>query len=80
MKRYRNLSGTSGVTFYEDGPDFIKVQFGELEGIIYVYDYVVPGAADVEQLKALALAGRGLSTYISQRVGNRFRRTEARPR
>jgi len=74
MKPYGN--GGSGVARYEDGPDFIKVQFRHGRGDIYVYDYEVPGIADVERMKALAAAGSGLSTYISQHVGNRYRRKE----
>lgn len=77
MKRYANRSGTSGVTFFEDGPDFIKVQFGETDDVLYVYDYVAPGAADVERMKVLAVAGRGLGTYISQHVRERYRRKES---
>jgi hypothetical protein len=79
MKRYANRAGTSGVAFFDDGPDFIKVQFNESDDFIYVYDHVVPGATDVAHMKALAAAGRGLSTYISQHVRDRYRRKEPRP-
>jgi len=78
MKRYANRSGTSGVSFYDDGQDFIKVQFGEFDDWIYVYDHVRPGIAEVAHMKALAATGRGLSTYISQHVRDRYRRKEPR--
>lgn len=78
MKRYGNHSGNSGVAFFDDGPDFIKVQFHESASVVYVYDYVTPGAADVERMKALAAEGHGLSGYISQHVGDRYRRKESR--
>ncbi|HXT16160.1 MAG TPA: hypothetical protein VN706_11060 [Gemmatimonadaceae bacterium] len=78
MKRYGNRSGHSGVAFFDDGPDFIKVQFGETDTVVYVYDHVIPGAADVARMKALAVAGRGLSSYISQHVRDRYRRKENR--
>lgn len=78
MKRYGNRAGNSGVAYYDDGPDFIKVQFGETDDVAYIYDHVVPGAADVAHMKALAAAGRGLSTFISQHVRNRYRRKEPR--
>jgi hypothetical protein len=78
MKRYGNRSGHSGVAFFEDGPDFIKIQFVGSAKEVYVYDHVIPGAADVTRMKALAVAGRGLSAYIRQRVGKRYRRIELR--
>jgi hypothetical protein len=76
MKPYRNLSGTSGVTAYEVGPDFIRVRFRETPDVVYLYDYESPGAAHVERMKALAEEGRGLSGYISQQVRERYRRKE----
>lgn len=78
MKRYGNHSGNSGVAFFDDGPDFIKVQFHSADDRVYVYDHVVPGAYDVARMKALAATGRGLSTYISQHVRDRYHHTESR--
>lgn len=75
MERYRNLEGESGVTSYEAGADYIKVQFRN--GATYVYDHVTPGAEHVERMKDLARAGRGLSTYISRHVRAAFARKEA---
>ncbi|HEY4218738.1 MAG TPA: hypothetical protein VGM67_16465 [Gemmatimonadaceae bacterium] len=66
------------MTFFDDGPDFIKIQFGATDDVVYVYDHVIPGATDVARMKALAVAGRGLSTYISQHVRDRYRRKETR--
>lgn len=67
MKRYRNLSGDSGVVAYEIGRDWIRVKFRKKE-VIYTYTYARPGAPHVEAMKRLAIAGRGLCTYISQNV------------
>lgn len=64
MKRYRNLSGKSGVVRYGIGPDFIDVEFGS--GAIYRYSHDSAGEDDIEEMKKRAAAGRGLSTYISQ--------------
>jgi len=72
MQRYRNLSGDSGVRAYECGRDAIKVRFAN--GETYVYDAQVPGAEDVARMQALAVAGRGLSTYIAQQVRERYAR------
>jgi hypothetical protein len=74
MERYQNLSGDSGVEYYECGPDSIKVRFRN--GPTYVYDDVKPGSQHVMLMKELARAGKGLSTYISQHVGTDYARTE----
>jgi hypothetical protein len=70
MVRYRNLDGDSGVTDYEAGPDFIVVRFRN--GQDYLYDHRRPGRHAVEMMKRRAEAGRGLSTYISQHVRERY--------
>lgn len=66
MKRYRNLEGHSGVLAYDIRDTAIAVKF--VGGDVYDYTYARPGRAHVEEMKRLALAGRGLSTYISQHV------------
>jgi len=66
MKKYKNISGSSGITAYETGPDWIKVKF--TSGTVYKYNYSKPGRHHVEKMKSLAEEGRGLSTYISQNV------------
>ena len=64
MQRYQNKSGTSGVTAFEIGDDYIKVRFKTNE--IYTYNYSIPGSEMVEEMKVLAFKGKGLSTYISR--------------
>lgn len=70
MPRYKNLSGSSGVGSYETGDDHIIVRF--VNGDAYYYSYKRPGKLLVERMKKLAAAGKGLSTYISQRVRERY--------
>lgn len=70
MERYRNLSGDSGVIAYRLSRDSIAVEFRG--GAIYLYDFAVPGRREVEEMTRLAIAGRGLSTYISRAVGERY--------
>jgi hypothetical protein len=70
MVRYKNLDGNSGVVAYEAGVDFIKVQFAG--GVVYLYNNTTSGKNHVEQMKALAARGRGLSTYISTVVKDRY--------
>ena len=65
MNPYTSSSGkASGVTAYETGSDFIIVQFKAKEK--YTYSYNSAGRAAVEKMKELALAGKGLSTYITK--------------
>ena len=70
MKRYKNLSGNSGVLAYETGKDYIKVKFRD--GDVYLYNYFRPGRDMVKQMKELAEEGRGLSTFISRYVRERY--------
>ena len=72
MQRYLNLSGNSGVTAYEIGVDYILVQFRK--GKLYRYSHACAGRHHVEYMKTLAVAGRGLGTYISQHVHDSFDR------
>lgn len=70
MTPYKNLSGESGVTAYDIGPDFIEVRFAS--GTTYRYDVDSAGAANVERMKTLARAGRGLSTFIAVHVRDAY--------
>jgi hypothetical protein len=64
MKRYRNLSGNSGVAAYDDGPGFILVRF--TGGDTYRYTDASAGAPVVAEMQRLARAGRGLSSFIAR--------------
>ena len=71
MKFYRHVGDDEpGVTGYEIGPDFIVVRFRR--GDRYLYNYKIPGRDDVERMKKLAVAGRGLSTFISRHIRTRY--------
>ncbi len=70
MKRYRNLGGDSGIVAYEDGEDFIRVQFSDSS--IYLYDYTCPGPNEVEHMKQLAEEGQGLNSFISRVIRKRY--------
>lgn len=67
MKPYRNINGSSGVVLYEIGSDFVRVKFVR-DGPVYRYSSARAGKMHVDRMKDLALAGRGLGTYISQNV------------
>lgn len=70
MKQYRNLSGKSGIKAYETGEDFIKIKF--ITGEMYLYTYSSAGKKIIEKMKLFASEGKGLSTYISQTVKDKF--------
>ena len=74
MERYGNLSGDSGVSAYEIGSDFIRVEFSS--GRIYLYTYISTGSDDIESMKKLATDGRGLNTFINTTVRKRYARRE----
>lgn len=64
MTRYSNLSGTSGVRAYQLETTAILVEFKDRTQ--YRYSYASAGVANVEHMKRLAEAGRGLATFIRQ--------------
>lgn len=70
MKKYKNLSGKSGVLAYEPGTDYIKIKF--TDGSVYLYTYKSAGKNLIEKMKQLAIEGKGLSTYISRVVKDKF--------
>ena len=72
MPRYARLSGDAGVVSYESTRDSITLTF--VNGDRYLYTHARPGRAAVERMKALAEAGRGLSTFVSQHVREAYER------
>lgn len=70
MKRYKKLNGDSGVSFYEEGRDFIKVRFNA--GDMYLYTSKSVGSVAIKQMKLLAKKGKGLSTFISRFVKDKY--------
>jgi hypothetical protein len=64
VQPYQNLSGNSGIVEFKNQPDFIIVRFAR--GDLYVYMSEILGRRHVEEMKRLAVAGKGLSTYITQ--------------
>jgi len=66
MERYPNLSGRSGIAFFELGTDSITVQFRD--GATYLYNHDSAGAPHINQMKQLARAGSGLNSYIDRYV------------
>ncbi|HAH32538.1 MAG TPA: hypothetical protein DCL44_09530 [Elusimicrobia bacterium] len=72
MKRYKNLSGNSAVTAYEIGKDSVKVRF--TTNSVFIYSNQSAGPGNISQMKNLALAGKGLSTFMDAKVKKLFAR------
>lgn len=72
MERYANRNGDSGVVAYQIGPDFVQVQFNT--GAVYEYTYSSAGSSNIEMMKDLANAGRGLCSFIKRNVNNSYSR------
>ena len=74
MKRYKSLEADTGVTGYETDRDYIRVQFKDRS--IYRYTYASTGARKIEEMKRLAEAGHGLTTFINQNVREAYEEKE----
>ena len=74
IERYKNLSGQSNVVAYELALGSISVEFASGAYRAYVYDSNRPGPVMVAELQRLAVAGRGLNSYISSVVKSNFSR------
>lgn len=70
MVRYKNLSGDSGVSAYEIGDDYIKVEFSD--GSLYLYNYESAGSQNIEHMKTLAENGSGLNSFINTTVRKNY--------
>jgi hypothetical protein len=70
MNRYKDITGHSGVTAYEIEDDSIKIEFNH--DAVYLYTYKSAGKRTIEKMKQLAQSGKGLSTYISQVVREKY--------
>lgn len=74
-ERYGDISGKSGIREYEIGDDFIRIWFANGKG--YEYNSIKPGQSHVDEMKRLAAASRGLTTYINKHVTRFARRLPA---
>ena len=72
MERYKNLSGISNVSTYEIGHESILVQFND--AALYLYTYQSAGTSNIEEMKALAVRGQGLNSFINRVVRKKYAR------
>lgn len=62
MKAYGAINGDSGISAYDYGDDWIKVQFKD--GKYYDYQASKIGQVHITAMKVLADIGDGLNAYI----------------
>lgn len=74
MQRYSDRDRDSGVVAYENGDDFIRVQFSG--GSVYLYTYASSGQSNIERMKLLAVRGDGLNAFINDNVKKAYARKE----
>ncbi|KAF0125267.1 MAG: hypothetical protein FD189_1789 [Elusimicrobia bacterium] len=72
MKKYKNLGGNSTVAAFEIAKDYMKVGFTNHN--VYRYSNQSVGNDNIRQMKTLALAGKGLGTFIETKVKDKFDR------
>lgn len=72
MKKYKNVSGKSTVTMFELAKDVVTIRFTSQE--VYRYSNQSAGSENISKMKLLALAGKGLGTFIENNVKEKFAR------
>ena len=72
FKRYKNLSGDSKVAAYEIRKDAVTIRFADCS--VYRYTNQTADPDNIRKMKSLALAGKGLGTFIDANVKDRFLR------
>ena len=72
MTKYKNLGGKSEVTHYKIDKDAVTVDFTSCGR--YIYSNQSAGSANVKQMKELAVAGKGLGTFIEKAVKHLYAR------
>jgi hypothetical protein len=70
VERYKNLSGDSGVVQYQLSEGTILVQFSD--GSLYEYTIESAGGNAIATMHRLAVAGRGLNSFISTSVSKKY--------
>lgn len=69
MQKYLDQTGKSDISQYEIQSEIIRIKFNKTNKTL-VYSYQKAGKAHVENLKKLALEGKGLSRYIRKHLVN----------
>lgn len=72
FRPYKNLGGKSTIAKFELEKDAINIKFTDSSA--YRYTNQSAGPENIAKMKSLALAGKGLGTFIDANVKDRFLR------
>lgn len=70
--RYKNLSKDSTVARYEIRKDMMTIRF--TDDSVYIYTNQSAAPENIEKMKSLATAGKGLGTFITANLKDRHLR------
>ncbi len=71
-EKYQNLSGKSDVVSYKILKDSVTIRFADHS--VYIYSNQSAGRLNVNQMKALAITGKGLGTFIDANLKEGYER------
>ncbi len=71
-EKYQNLSGKSTVATYKIEKDSVTIVFTSHEK--YIYSNQSAGPLNIKKMKDLAIAGKGLGTFIEANLKESFAR------
>jgi len=72
ITKYKNLGNSSNVDWFEIGEEFLRVKFFNTSKI-YQYSYSgKAGKIHVDELKRLAVNGKGLNSYIMMKLKEKY--------
>lgn len=72
MLQYKNLSGDSKVVRYHIAKDALTIRYTDNSVYLYTNQSATPGA--ISKMKTLALAGKGLGTFIATNAKDAYSR------
>ncbi len=72
FEKYNNLGKKSIVAQYKILQDSVTIRFADHS--VYIYNNQSAGRLNVNQMKALAVAGKGLGTFIETNLKEGFAR------
>jgi hypothetical protein len=72
MLQYKNVAGDSKVKRFHIAKDALTVRFADCS--VYLYTNQSADPVNISKMKTLALAGKGLGTFIDANVKDRFAR------
>ena len=70
--RYKNLSGDSKVVSFQLAKDAVTIRYADCS--VYIYTNQSADPANISKMKTLAVAGKGLGTFIKTHLKDRYSR------